>query len=97
MQRVMFLFLTLLFLTYGRPPNREEKVILDRIEYIHDLKQLIDKEVWKGFADKKFDLPLVYYTDRFCYVANPTEKFIASFKPSLIFEGRDLKIYKTKR
>ncbi len=96
MKRLMLLFLILLLLSSGRHPDSEEQVIFNRIAYINDLKGLIDKHVWKGFTDKKFDLPLVYYTDRFCYVANPTKKFIVSFKPYLVFEGRELKIYKTK-
>jgi hypothetical protein len=50
---------------------------------------------WEGFADKKFDLPLVYYTDSACYVANPTEKFMAALKPPLVFQNKKLKIYKT--
>ena len=95
MQRLVFLFLILLLLSSGRRPDREEQVTLDRIAYINDLKRFIDKAVWKGFTDKKFDLPLVYYTGRFCYVANPTKKFLDSFKPDLVFEGRELKIYKT--
>jgi hypothetical protein len=85
----------LLFLPSGPQPGREERVIFDRIEYLHRLKRFIDKAVWKGFADQRFDLPLVYYADRSCYVANPTGAFIASFKPDLVFEGRQLKIYKT--
>ncbi len=95
MQPVLFLFLVLLFLPAGRQPSREEQVIFDRIEYINGLKRFIDQSVWKGFTDQEFDLPLVYYTERACYVANPTGKFIASFKPELVFKGRGLKIYKT--
>lgn len=95
MQRLVFLCLILLLLSSSRLPRSEEKVILDRIVYINDLKRFIDKAVWKGFTDKKFDLPLVYYTDRFCYVANPTKKFLDAIRPDLVFEGRDLKIYKT--
>jgi hypothetical protein len=97
MQSVMFLFLTLLLLSSGRNPSPEEQVIFDRIEYINDLKRFIDKNVWKGLAAKEFDLPLIYYTDRFSYVANPTQKFIDSFKPDLVFQRGALKIYKTNR
>jgi hypothetical protein len=94
MQKLL-LFLMLLLLSSGRPPNGKEGVILDRMEYIYNLKAIIDKDAWKGFTDKEFDLPLVYYTDSFCYVANPTERFIASFKPGLVFDNKKLKIYKT--
>ena len=91
----MFLISVLEFFSFKPYPNYEDKVILDRIEYIYNLKIVIDKNTWKGFTDKKFDLPLVYYTDQACYVANPTERFISSFQPNLIYENKDLKIYKT--
>jgi hypothetical protein len=95
MPRVTYLLLILVFLSAGRQAKDEEKVVFDRIEYIQELKQWIDKTVWKGLTDQKYDLPLVYYADRFCYVANPTPKFIASVKPKLVFEKGELKIYKT--
>jgi hypothetical protein len=62
MQRLLLLFLMLLLLSSGRHSDNEEQVILDRIEYIYNLKRTIDTSVCKGFADKKFDLPLIYYT-----------------------------------
>jgi hypothetical protein len=96
MQRLLLLFLMLLLLSSGRHSDNEEQVILDRIEYIYNLKRIIDQSVWKNFADKKFDLPLIYYTANSCYVANPTKRFIASFSPRLVFENRELKIYKTR-
>jgi hypothetical protein len=97
MLRLVFVFGVLLLLSFQRLPNSKENVIFDRIAYIYNLKNLIDEHTWKGFADKKFDLPLVYYTDSICYVANPTEKFINSFKPTLAFEKKGLKIFRTAR
>jgi hypothetical protein len=82
-------------LSYKKPFKNKERVIFDRIEYIYNLKNIVDKGAWSGFADKEFDLPLIYYTDSACYVANPTEKFIVSFKPTLAFESKKLKIYKS--
>lgn len=38
----------------------EEKAILDRIEYIRELKLWIDKTVWKGLTDKKYDYDAKY-------------------------------------
>ncbi|KAA5545806.1 hypothetical protein [Adhaeribacter rhizoryzae] len=96
MKSVMFLLLVSIFLSSGPYSSSKEQVIFDRIEYIYNLKRLIDKAAWKSFADKKYDLPLVYYTDSVCYIANPTNKFIASFKPNLVFEASNLKIYKTE-
>ena len=95
MRRAMYLLLILVLLSSGRQPKDDEKVVIDRIEYIQELKQWIDQAVWRGLTDKKYDLPLIYYSDRFCYVANPTPEFIASVKPKLLFEKGVLKIYKT--
>src|SRR5215218_2658441 len=96
MQRLVLLFWIIALLSFQRPPNNRDNVVVNRIEYIYNLKSLIDKRAWKGFTDKNFDLPLVYYTESVCYVANPTEKFITYFKPNLIFENKELKIYKTE-
>lgn len=95
MRRLIFLILMFILLSSGTHRDASERVISDRIEYIYNLKFFIAERVWKGFGDKKFDLPLIYYTDSVCYVANPTERFITSFKPDLIFQDRELKIYKT--
>ncbi len=96
MRRLLLLLGVSLLLSFQQKLNSKDKVILDRIDYIYNLKSLVDKGAWKGFTDKKFDLPLVYYTDSVCYIANPTEKFILSYKPKLVFEKKDLQIFKTK-
>lgn len=95
MKNVIFLILIILSSSCGRKVERKDQVILDRIEYVYNLKSFIDKNVWVGFDDKKFDVPLIYYTDTSCYVANPTEKFINLYKPPLVFENNHLKIYET--
>ena len=75
--------------------NRQDKIILDRIEYIYNLKTQIGRNIWPDFSNKKFDVPLVYYSDLNCYVTNPTEKFIHLFNPELVFKNQLLTIYKT--
>ncbi len=79
----------------GKEP-KPESVIVNRILYIYNLKASVDRDTWKGFASKKYDLPLVYYTDSFCYIGNPTGKFLKLFSSDLIFENKELKIYKTR-
>jgi len=73
-----------------------EQKIFDRIEFVYNLKQTVDENYWKTFNDKEYDLPLIYFTDTSSYVANPTDKFLNAFKSDLVFQGRQLKIYKTK-
>ena len=87
--------MTISLFSCGGKKEKQDQVILDRIEYVYNLKSLIDEDIWTDFSDKKFDLPLVYYTDTTCYVTNPTEKFINTYIPSLVFENGTLKIYKT--
>ncbi len=89
MQRAVFLFLVLLLLSSGRHPNREEQVIFKRIAYINDLKRLVDKHVWKGFTDKKFDLPLVYYTDRFKSLLTPPRSLLFPSSRILFLKARN--------
>ena len=72
-----------------------EQKIFDRIEFIFNLKQEIENDVWKTFTEKQFDVPLIYFTDTTSFIANPTEKFLATFKSKLAFENNQIKIYKT--
>lgn len=95
MQRTILIFLLFFILSAGGMVGSNDRLIFDRIGYIFHLKQLIGQQVWQDFADPKFDLPLIYYTDSACYVANPTERFISNFRPELVFEEAALKIYKT--
>ena len=84
----------LILIFWERPHDPTERTVIDRISYIYNLKSLIDSEVWPGFTDKRFDLPLVYYTDSACYVANPTMNFIRTQKVQYLFGKGDLTIYK---
>ena len=95
MKYLSLILLTFTLCSFGLRPESKEQVVIDRIEYIYNLKSFIDIEIWKGFADSKFDLPFIYYTGTSCYITNPTSKFIHIFKPHEISENKDLKVYKT--
>ncbi|MBA7540753.1 hypothetical protein ES705_33056 [subsurface metagenome] len=95
MRKFSIILIAITLISCCRNKEKEDEVILHRIEYIFNLKTLLNEEIWTGFSDKKFDLPLVYYADSTCYVTNPTEKFINTYIPTLIFKNEALKIYKT--
>ena len=95
MQRFLLLALTISFFSCGSQKPNADQVIFDRIEYVYNLRSIVDDSIWNDFDHKRFDLPLVYYTDTCCYVANPTNKFLRIYKPALVFENGEIKIYKT--
>ena len=45
---------------------------VERMQYVYALKMVINDSIWSGFADKQYDVPLLYYGDTCCYVVNPT-------------------------
>jgi hypothetical protein len=92
-QFLMLLFILSIF-SCKEKQVKIDQPIFDRIEFVFNLKETIDKEVWNTFNDKKYDLPLVYFTDSSTYIANPTEKFMALYKPVLVHETSKIKIYK---
>ncbi len=95
-----FTFIFLLIICSSCHQKKEiidDNVIIDRIEYLYKLKSLISQNLWQGFNNKEFDLPLIYYTDSMCYITNPTERFINKFNPTFIFENQNIKIYKANR
>ena len=70
---------------------------VERLQYVYALKAVLNDSVWSGFADKQYDVPLLYYGDTCCYVVNPTEKFFAMYPSVLVHSGNDIQIYQTEK
>ena len=70
---------------------------VERLQYVYALKVVINDSVWSGFADKQYDVPLLYYSDTCCYVVNPTEKFLAKYPSVLVHSDNDIQIYQTEK
>lgn len=97
MRTLFFFILTMLLFSFVKRDELKEQPIIDRIEFVFNLKQIVERDVWKTFGDKKFDVPLIYFTDTSSYIANPTPKFLSTFKSALIYENRSLKVYRTEK
>ncbi|SIT92685.1 hypothetical protein [Pontibacter indicus] len=72
-----------------------EQLVFDRIAYVYQLKPTIAKDIWPGFDEERYDVPLIYYTDSSSFIANPTDKFLQMYSPALVFQNSALQIYKT--
>lgn len=96
MSKILFIILTLFVFSCKDKDLGKEQKIFDRIEFVYNLKQTVDEKTWKTFNDKEYDLPLIYFTDTSSYIANPTDKFLKTFNADLVFQDKQLKIYKTK-
>jgi len=70
---------------------------VERLQYVYALKVVINDSIWSGFADKQYDVPLLYYGDTCCYVVNPTEKFLAKYPSVLIHSDNNIQIYQTEK
>ena len=70
---------------------------VERLQYVYALKVVINDSVWSGFADKQYDVPLLYYGDTCCYVVNPTEKFLDKYPSVLIHSDNNIQIYQTEK
>ena len=70
---------------------------VERMQYVYALKMVINDSIWSGFADKQYDVPLLYYGDTCCYVVNPTEKFLAMYQSVLIHSDNNIQIYQTEK
>ncbi len=97
MNRILFFVMILIFFSCKKKNKVNEQKIFDRITFVYNLKQTVEETTWKTFNNKEYDLPLIYFTDTSSYIANPTTKFLNTFKSELVFEDRQIKIYKTKR
>lgn len=96
MRKLTFILLTIIVSSCKERTTNKHQVIFDRIEFVYKLKETIEEDVWKTFNNREFDVPLIYYTDTSSYIANPTEKFLSIFKPKLVYETSQLKIFKTE-
>ena len=70
---------------------------VERMQYVYALKMVINDSIWSGFADKQYDVPLLYYGDTCCYVVNSTEKFLAMYPSVLIHSDNNIQIYQTEK
>ena len=43
---------------------------VERLQYVYSLKVVINDSVWSGFADKQYDVPLLYYGQSFYKLRN---------------------------
>ncbi|WP_157578531.1 hypothetical protein [Pontibacter roseus] len=75
--------------------DNPNQLVFDRIAYVYGLKPPIAKDIWPGFDEKQYDVPLIYYTDSSSFIANPSSRFLETHKPALVFQNGDLKVYKT--
>jgi hypothetical protein len=96
LRRDICILVLIIFLYSYKETTRPDDVIIDRIEYVYNLKSQIDENIWPDFSNHKYDMPLIYYTDSSCYVTNPTDKFIRSYNPELVYKNQTLSIYKTR-
>lgn len=96
MKRLILILLLGFFGLIVHAQDNKGQIIENRIKYIYSLKSLVDNNIWIGFSDKEYDVPLIYYTNSTCYIANPTENFLDSYKPNLLYNSDGLKIFETK-
>ena len=87
MRKIALFIVICLLSACSQKANQKEILIFARIEYIYKLKSFVSHDIWKDFDNKKFDLPLVYFTKNASYVANPTLEFLKLYKSNLLLEN----------
>ncbi|PAC30307.1 hypothetical protein [Flectobacillus sp. BAB-3569] len=97
MNKIILFLIALNLIGCQKEKQNPEQKIFDRILFVYHLKQTVEAETWKTFNAPQYDVPLVYFTDSSSYIANPTEKFLKTFKSELLMEDGKVKIYKTQK
>ena len=93
---IFFIVIILTLISCNERLDNDQK-IFDRIEFVFNLKQTINNHVWKSFNNRQFDVPMIYLTDSTSFIANPTNKFLKTFQSKLVFENKQIRIYKTEK
>ncbi|NBA73996.1 hypothetical protein GOQ04_00440 [Emticicia sp. ODNR4P] len=97
MNKIILFLIALNLIGCQKEKQNPEQKIFDRILFVYHLKQTVEAETWKTFNAPQYDVPLIYFTDSSSYVANPTKKFLETFKSELVLEDGTIKIYKTQK
>ncbi|MBD1397852.1 hypothetical protein H9Q13_11810 [Pontibacter sp. JH31] len=95
MNRLILLLLITIAFSCNKKLASTEQLVFDRMAYMYDLKPAIAKDIWPGFDEKQYDVPLIYYTDSTSFIANPTARFLAIYNPIAVFKSSAIKVYKT--
>lgn len=98
MKRLFSIALTLFCCCYIKGQlTPDTATIIGRLQFVYALKNVINGIVWQGFADKKNDVPLIYYDDTCCYVVNPSDKILEGKKVKPVYQNDDINIYQMQR
>ena len=62
MKRLTYILLAMILFSCVQKQESGEQIIINRMDYVYSLKTIIDRDIWKGFNESKYDVPLVYYT-----------------------------------
>lgn len=95
MKKYLFILSAILLVPFSCKSQEKKNIIIDRINFVYNLKPYITNNIWGKFDEKAFDVPLVYYTETKCFVVNPIDNFFDTHDSKLIFENNDVKIYET--
>lgn len=91
---IITILLTLVAVAAGAQSLNKD---VERLKYAYSLKVFINDSVWSGFADKQYDVPLLYYGDTCYYVINSTKKFLAMYPSVLVNSDNDIQICQAKK
>lgn len=93
------IFLLLLFIFFSCSPtlSNEDQLVINRIEWMDNLRVSLDTLAWPGLTDAGLQVPLVYFSDSSSWIANPTEKFLQQHSSALLWSSPTLIVYKTSK
>lgn len=95
-KRILYYFpLFVILISCEQRKEKIDQTAIDRIDYVYNLKSFVGENIWKDFDNADFDVPLIYYTDSCCYIANPTEKFVNEYNPEFVFRNSRIEVYRT--
>lgn len=96
---VGFLLLTFSFLQGqdNKHYTKEEKIIIERVKWLYQLKQVIGKGYWPGYNTKKNDVVLAYFTNTATYIVNPDNDLRKRLKLSIVYTNKAISIYQNHK
>lgn len=102
MRNILILFMLSLFITNGvnaqvLKPTENEQLIIERFEYLKNIKEYIGNAFWSSFATNQFPGTVVYFTDSSSYFINPKPEMAGKVSKYAILENEyDWNIWKLR-
>jgi len=96
MKKILLIYLIVNAFSCEIQAQTDNDIILNRLKFVYSLKPYISYTVWPNFDADIFDVPLIYYIEKNCFIVNPTNLFLEIYHPVFVDNEESFKVYESR-